>query len=355
MGNGESICNTKEEIQSLKIGNHSITTVGIQGYRETMEDSVLIEPLNRKGWYFALVFDGHGGNAVSKYLKDNFINIFKYMHMWETIQKSQCEPSDNDVISLICDFCFIMDEEIKLNIEGSKVCGSTCSGVLMTPTKYYTINIGDSRTVLLRNSEVIELTNDHKPDNKNERERIYKAGSFVFKGRISGILAVSRAFGDFAFKEEGELSYKDRPVICHPDVNVHPITSDDQYIIIGCDGLWDNYSSKRCGQRLLEIEANIDFYIKQRAFKELEKMEIELKLLKSANVENLISLKDYSMMHQARDDFIIKELNNEIENLDDDDISTLSDLEKQLFINSELVQSAVESKDNVSVILIKLS
>lgn len=43
----------------------------------------------------------------------------------------------------------------------------------------------------------IDLSHDHKPENKEEKERIIKAGGTVSKGRISGIINVSRGFGDF--------------------------------------------------------------------------------------------------------------------------------------------------------------
>ena len=314
------------------VENHHITSVCVQGYRESMEDTVLIEELDIKGWYFALVFDGHGGGQVSEYLANNFMSVFRSMYMWERIQRNSGNNSDSDIISLLSDFCFIMDEEIRLNVKDSNECGSTCSGVLMTPLKYYTINIGDSRTVLLSNNSTKELTCDHKPNNPEEHQRIYKAGSFVQLGRIDGILALSRSFGDFSFKKPGEFSYKDRPVTCHPDINVYTINPDDQYIIIGTDGIWDKYSSIRCGQRLLEIHDNIDFYKSERLSS----------LMKNLNISNSDDNDDNSVHSNNTD---------ETEILED---SNLHILENQLFVNSELVLSSLESGDNVSVILIKL-
>ena len=48
---------------------------------------------------------------------------------------------------------------------------------------------------------------DHKPQNKKERERIYKAGSTVnVEGRIDGNLNLSRAIGDIVHKKNPKLS-----------------------------------------------------------------------------------------------------------------------------------------------------
>ena len=41
---------------------------------------------------------------------------------------------------------------------------------------------------------------DHKPSNPPERERIQNAGGSVMIQRVNGSLAVSRALGDFEYK-----------------------------------------------------------------------------------------------------------------------------------------------------------
>ena len=46
------------------------------------------------------------------------------------------------------------------------------------------------------------MSKDHKPDNEEEYERIESGGGFVHDGRVQGILAVSRAIGDWDFKKE---------------------------------------------------------------------------------------------------------------------------------------------------------
>jgi len=48
----------------------------------------------------------------------------------------------------------------------------------------------------------VALSNDHKPENKEETERIVAGGMRVKNNRIKGKLAVSRAIGDYLYKDE---------------------------------------------------------------------------------------------------------------------------------------------------------
>lgn len=73
--------------------------------------------------------------------------------------------------------------------------GSTAVGVMISPKHVYFINCGDSRAVLYRNGQVCFSTQDHKPCNPREKERIQNAGGSVMIQRVNGSLAVSRALG----------------------------------------------------------------------------------------------------------------------------------------------------------------
>jgi len=73
--------------------------------------------------------------------------------------------------------------------------------VLITDKDIYCSNAGDSRGVLSNNGNVVELSQDHKPDNVGEMRRIEKANHYVEDSRVDGNLALSRAFGDFQYKD----------------------------------------------------------------------------------------------------------------------------------------------------------
>ena len=44
------------------------------------------------------------------------------------------------------------------------------------------------------------MSHDHKPDDPGEMKRIKADGGFVEDGRVQGIIAVSRAIGDWEYK-----------------------------------------------------------------------------------------------------------------------------------------------------------
>lgn len=62
-------------------------------------------------------------------------------------------------------------------------------------------NVGDSRCFVYNQGKTTQLSQDHKPHVESEKSRIQGAGGVVESGRVNGMLAVSRAFGDFDFKK----------------------------------------------------------------------------------------------------------------------------------------------------------
>ena len=85
---------------------------------------------------------------------------------------------------------------------------------------------------------------DHKPDDPEERKRIYNANGFVEESRVNGMLALSRALGDFEYKGNTALKPIDQAVTCHPDVKTIKRTKDIKYVLLACDGLWDMMTSE---------------------------------------------------------------------------------------------------------------
>lgn len=77
-----------------------------------------------------------------------------------------------------------------------------------------------------------------------EKARITAAGGFVDFGRVNGNLALSRAIGDFEFKKSAELAPEQQIVTAYPDVVVHDLAEDDEFLVIACDGEFALCSTK---------------------------------------------------------------------------------------------------------------
>jgi len=80
--------------------------------------------------------------------------------------------------------------------------GCTANVILIAEGMIYCCNTGDSRSVICDKGKAVELSKDHKPDLPLEKSRIITAGSSVIDGKVNGRLAVSRALGDWDFKNQ---------------------------------------------------------------------------------------------------------------------------------------------------------
>lgn len=74
-----------------------------------------------------------------------------------------------------------------------------------------------------------------------ERKRIKEAGGFIeFNGvwRVAGILATSRAMGDYPLKDR-------KLVIADPDILTFELNDHKPlFIVLASDGLWDTFSNE---------------------------------------------------------------------------------------------------------------
>ena len=89
--------------------------------------------------------------------------------------------------------------------EYSASAGTTACVVLITDTTIYCANSGDSRAVLCSAGKAVALSEDHKPQNHEEQARIEKSGHTVEDDRVDGNLALSRAIGDWQYKDRIQL------------------------------------------------------------------------------------------------------------------------------------------------------
>ncbi|KAI0393282.1 phosphatase 2C-like domain-containing protein [Xylariaceae sp. FL0594] len=218
----------------------------MQGWRISMEDAhcTVLDLLTPKGdetkshpsrLSFFGVFDGHGGDKVAQYAGKNITDILVKQ---DTFKNGNYEQSLKDCF-LATDRAILSDPQYEEEVSGCTAC---CG--LISADKIFIANAGDSRSVLGVKGRAKPLSFDHKPSNEGERARITAAGGFVDFGRVNGNLALSRAIGDFEFKKSAELAPEQQIVTAYPDVVMHELSDDDEFLVIACDGIWDCQSSQ---------------------------------------------------------------------------------------------------------------
>eukprot|EP00605_Chrysophyceae_sp_TOSAG23-4_P002104 GSChrysophyteH1.ASY1.ANO1.2330.1 assembled CDS len=190
------------------------------------------------------VFDGHNGSYVAEQLSQQVPEVLR----------STLKTNDYNAVDALRRTCFEMDRRVltrdyhrmqaqrqNRGLSAQTFGGST--GLLAviqrqessddkTGSITLTIaNVGDCRAVKSSGGHSQQITRDHKASDSVELERIRKAGGEVTNGRVAGVLAVSRSFGDQAVTSEPQL------------VQLQ-IEEDDEFVLIATDGLWDLFSNE---------------------------------------------------------------------------------------------------------------
>ncbi|XP_074498204.1 protein phosphatase, Mg2+/Mn2+ dependent, 1Na (putative) [Sebastes fasciatus] len=222
---------------SSRLGvNYAVASM--QGWRAQMEDAHTCMPELRgelKEWGYFAVFDGHAGSTVAQYCSRNLLE--RIMATGGVKANEDPEQVKEGIREGFLDIDRHMHKLTRQdNWERS---GTTAAAVMNSPRYIYFINCGDSRTLLCRNGKVVFYTEDHKPFNPREKERIQNAGGSVTLQRVNGSLAVSRALGDFDFKEVDWRPETEQLVSPEPEVYELERTPEDEFLILACDGVWD--------------------------------------------------------------------------------------------------------------------
>lgn len=98
--------------------------------------------------------------------------------------------------------------------------------------------------MLSRLGVAIEMSKDHRPSCPKERKRIESLGGFIDDGYLNGQLGVTRALGDWHLEGMKELGQPGGPLIAEPELHMMVLSKEDEFLIIGSDGLWDVFSNQ---------------------------------------------------------------------------------------------------------------
>ena len=291
------------------------------------------------------IYDGHGGSKCADFLRDTLHKIIfsneNFPENAEKAIKNAFLKAENEFINTIA------IEKNTWNILDRS--GSCAVLVIIIDTKIYVVNVGDSRGIMSLNGgkEYKVITTDHKPSNEEEKKRIIQSGGEVYQTQtplnsinneiidnknennendinnnnqinqiligpyrvLPGRLSVSRTIGDVEAKL---VQYGGNPqvIIPLPDVFIYDLQKDDiDFIVLGCDGIYDQLSNEEILDSGWTIFSNedigkdinekcgifVDFVLKasmaRKSFDNITCVVIALKDLKDMKNEKNIKIK----------------------------------------------------------------
>lgn len=260
-----------------------------QGNKDMQEDRYILNieldaPGGHKVAGFA-VLDGHSGSLCVEHVQE------KLGPNLQQCLSTKTSLSEETLIQTVNEACIITDDDFLKKARQQEVLdGSTMLLALVYPEdsrpgadgvkapgscRLLVANIGDCRAVMCTGRQLpgstgglmaLPLSVDHKPNREDEKVRIEAKGGVVdFQGvwrvftpgssNFGGQtiqrwgLAVSRSFGDLLLKEpENYDCVGVTPgglVIAVPEIQVMDLSaSEDRFLVLACDGIWDVLSSE---------------------------------------------------------------------------------------------------------------
>ena len=274
----ESITSSAEEFEKDDIIKGYAFNTSMGNIRDYNEDTItatkiILDGVNDSNTFFFAVYDGHGGNGCSLYLKE------KLHHFIKNFTKESLNEAINTVEEK-----FMSEEALDEKGEIKDPSGSCGIMALIQKNKLIIANVGDSRLVLFKKNSLYFSTEDHKPGSPSEKTRIEKGGGMVYQtpsliplrqnGKeieppwrvLPGRLSVSRTFGDVEAKNE-KLGGMKNVVVALPDITEIELDEDFNFMVLGCDGIFDVLSNE-------EILECIKIVLKEKEINDLNNVNI---------------------------------------------------------------------------------
>lgn len=176
------------------------------------------------------VFDGHGGKETSEYCAAHFHHLLAAQYAQSNDMRAALVAAIVEINSVAVGRWSYM--------------GTTLAVAAIAEDTIYTANVGDTRLVLINEGIARRVSYDHKVSDGSEHQEVLNRGGNVVNGRVGGRLALSRAIGDGALADILSVV---------PYMTEHKRT-DDTWLIIACDGVWDVMSDQEAADLLREAD-----------------------------------------------------------------------------------------------------
>ncbi|ETW00733.1 CMGC protein kinase [Aphanomyces invadans] len=232
------------------------------GRRRYMEDSFVIEANPASGYDLYVVLDGHMGLGAATYVRQHIGATFA-AHFVDIVMRNMESSQENALAQrhLLEDLAIrqtLADLHASFMAQAAEddFSGTTCTLIVhfRTERRLVVANVGDSRAVLYTpptqmdgqepssmHVDAMQLTQDHSPNDPDERRRIESSGGFVsYVGvwRVMGQLAVSRTLGD---------RHLSQYVSCDPSIS-HVNLPPTGFFVVASDGVWETMDNAAVGR-----------------------------------------------------------------------------------------------------------
>jgi len=234
----------------------------MQGWRTGMEDAhALVVRLKEDSTgdhppkSFFAVYDGHGGYEVAKYAARHLHHIledsekFKSGDIGGALVEAYIATDDlmltpegyKEINEIHNEFSVKTDSLFATTEVSSNMIGCTAVSCVIDFDKHVITcaNSGDSRCIVCEAGKAKRLSEDHKPQLESEAARIKAAGGRITNGRVNGNLNLTRTLGDHEYKKNKKLKPEEQIISCVPDIRTYDIKDETDFLVLGCDGIWD--------------------------------------------------------------------------------------------------------------------
>jgi len=250
-------------VQNEETDDHfegQVGTAWMQGNRTSMEDThiatMLQCPVEGKihNIPFFAIFDGHDGQGGANFFKEIFPKFFQD-RLSVALLAAKDRRDDAIFNFLKLSFAKMNEKYFEQRKKDSNLHGGSAATIaLIIDKEIWVANAGDSRVIVSTSEKpAIALSKDSKPENfakgikkrggiiaqMENTLRVYKNGS--------GGLAIARALGH----DEWKTAINPRPKIVKFPID--RLTSDQNFLIMACDGVWDVASSNQVGEYIQDL------------------------------------------------------------------------------------------------------
>jgi len=299
------------------IDDYKDYTFGLRlGSNDPIEDSFFIQNitlLNQNGIFFA-VFDGHGGDKLSKYS-----NLLLYPYFLEAFNTNKFIQDLNQriIISLNQSFDRIETEFLKISFNKIRnktnfmysYVGSCAIASIVINKKIFVANLGDSKARLFyldenknKNTSLIysvkklsKVFNIRKSEEQKRMRKAFPKERDIIKCYrrnacyVKGALQPTRSLGDFSLKylffdirdlkninlyDQYKKNFNGPYISSVPDIQVFDLEQSYKYLIMGSDGLWDVAKSRDIRQLITKYtnQNNSNKFWKNKKYNDIEKI-----------------------------------------------------------------------------------